>query len=114
MNTYILAPKDDPWQRFDWRTPLSDNFLNSTKELIERGEDLLIDVAVCISPGLTVKYSDDLDVDALMVRYRQLSKIGVTQFGLLLDDIPWELQFAEDQARYATIAQAQADFANRV
>jgi hyaluronoglucosaminidase len=49
-----------------------------------------------------------------MVRYRQLSKIGVTQFGLLLDDIPWELQFAEDQARYATIAQAQADFANRV
>lgn len=114
MNTYILAPKDDPWQRFDWRTPLSDQFLATTKELVERGSDLLVDIAVCISPGLTVQYSDKLDVEALMLRYRQLFKIGVTQFGLLLDDIPWELQFAPDRVRYKTIAQAQADFVNRV
>ncbi len=114
MNIYILAPKDDPWQRFDWRTPLSDQFLATTEELVERGSDLLVEIAVCISPGLTVQYSNNLDVEALMFRYRQLLKIGVTQFGLLLDDIPWELQFAPDQARYKTIAQAQADFANRV
>ena len=114
MNSYILAPKDDPWQRFDWRTPLSEQFLKSTEELMARGREVLVDVSVCISPGLTVQYSEEADVKALMVRYRQLSKIGVKQFGLLLDDIPWELQYSVDQTRYKNIAEAQADFVNRL
>ncbi len=26
MNSFIFAPKDDPWQRFDWRTPFHSKF----------------------------------------------------------------------------------------
>lgn len=114
MNYFILAPKDDPWQRFDWHTPFNQNFLDRTRELVERARDVGIEIAVCISPGLTVRYSDKTDSEALMVRYRQLASIGVTQFGLLLDDIPWELQFDEDKRRYSSIAQAHGDFANRI
>ncbi len=114
MNTFILAPKDDPWQRFDWRTPFSEAFLTSTQELNEHSKALLIELSVCVSPGLTVSYSSQADVDALLVRYRQLLGIGVKRFGLLLDDIPGELQFESDRAVFATIAEAHAVFANKV
>ena len=114
MNLFILAPKDDPWQRFDWHTPFDEEFLRKTKELVERGNTALIDVAVCISPGLTVRYSSDADVEALMVRYRQLAGIGVRRFGLLLDDIAWDLQFEEDKKVYKSIADAHGEFTNRV
>ena len=62
MNTFILAPKDDPWQRFDWRTPFSSLFLELTQELVELSKKLLIDLNVCVSPGLTVCYSSQEDV----------------------------------------------------
>ncbi|MCX6428854.1 MAG: protein O-GlcNAcase [Actinobacteria bacterium] len=114
MNSYMMAPKDSPWQRFDWRKPFDQPLLDSTAELVERGNLHGVGISVCVSPGLSVKYSDDADVEAIMIRYRQLAAIGVKHFGLLFDDIPWELQFDEDIAQYATTAKAQASFTNRV
>ena len=114
MNSFVFAPKDDPWQRFDWRTPFKDAFLNSTGELVELGRDLLIDVSVCVSPGLTISYSSKDDLKALLVRYQQLHDIGVRRFGLLLDDIPGDLQFDEDRQKFQTLAQAHAVLANNV
>lgn len=114
LNTYILAPKDDPWQRFDWRTPFSPEFLEKTKELVDLSDSLGIDLNVCVSPGLTISYSSNEDLEALLVRYRQLSQIGVSRFGLLLDDISDQLQFAADKERYDSIAAAHAALANSV
>jgi hyaluronoglucosaminidase len=114
MNSFVLAPKDDPWQRFDWRTKFNESFLKSTKELVELAKDLVIDLSVCVSPGLTIRYSSDEDIESLLVRYRQLADIGVTRFGLLLDDIPWSLQFPEDQSKFKNIAAAHAHLANEV
>lgn len=114
MNTFVFAPKDDPWQRFDWRTPFSEAFLHSTQELCELARDLCIEMSVCVSPGLTIQYSSQEDVDALLVRYRQLHEIGIRRFGLLLDDIPGELQFEQDRKNFQTLAQAHAELANRV
>ncbi len=114
LNTYILAPKDDPWQRFDWRTPFSEEFLEKTKELVDLAKSLKIDLNVCVSPGLTICYSSNEDLEALLVRFRQLSQIGVNRFGLLLDDIPDELQFAVDKERFDSIASAHAYLANSV
>lgn len=114
MNTYFLAPKDDPLQRFNWRSPFGIEFLVQAKELIERGSTHGVDFVACVSPGLSVKYSDQSDVDAVVNRFRQLMHLGAVHFGLLWDDIAWELQHPEDIARYGTTAQAHADFTNRV
>lgn len=114
MNTYFLAPKDIPWQRFNWRSLFDDAFLSDTKELIEVGHKNAIELAVCVSPGLSVKYSDDADVDAVVNRYKQLFDLGARHFGLLWDDIAWELQHEEDIERYVSTAEAHADFTNRV
>lgn len=114
MNTYFLAPKDVPWQRFNWRQPFESEFLNSTQELIEVGRLNAIDIVTCVSPGLSVKYSDENDVDAVITRYKQLFDLGARHFGLLWDDIAWELQHQEDLENYLSTAAAHADFTNRV
>ena len=114
MNTYFIAPKDDPLQRFNWRSPFSDEFIAQTKELTEHGKDHAINFAACVSPGLSVRYSDDNDVAAVVHRFKQLLEIGVNHFGLLWDDISWELSHPEDIERYPTTALAQADFTNKI
>jgi hyaluronoglucosaminidase len=114
MNTYFLAPKDDPLQRFNWRSPFTNDFLKQASELIELGSTHGIDFVVCVSPGLSVRYSDDNDISAVINRFKQLMELGATHFGLLWDDIDWELQHPQDSAKYATIAQAHADFTNKV
>jgi len=114
MNTYFLAPKDVPWQRFNWRAPLTPDFLKLTDQLIHMGRINAVDVAVCVSPGLSVKYSDPSDVMAVVTRFKQLFNLGARHFGLLWDDIDWELSHPEDIAQYVSTAAAHADFTNRV
>lgn len=114
MNTYFLAPKDVPWQRFNWRQPFDSEFLAKTAELTEIGRKNAIDIVTCVSPGLSVKYCDENDVDAILTRYQQLFDLGARHFGMLWDDIAWELQHQEDIDTYLSTAAAHADFTNRV
>jgi hyaluronoglucosaminidase len=114
MNTYFLAPKDVPWQRFNWRQPFDTDFLVKTAELTKVGRNNAIDIVTCVSPGLSVKYCDDNDVNAVITRYKQLFDLGARHFGLLWDDIAWELQHQEDIDTYVSTAAAHADFTNRV
>ena len=114
MNTYFLAPKDDPLQRFNWRSPFSADYLRDTAELIGQGKLHGIDFVLCVSPGLSVEYSNDSDVDAVVNRFKQLTDLGATHFGMLWDDIAWEMQHDSDNAKYVSTAQAHADFTNRV
>jgi hyaluronoglucosaminidase len=114
MNLYLIAPKDAQWQRFQWRNPLSDDFLKELAELIARGNENAVDVAACVSPGLSVTYSSDEDVQAVVNKFLQTASVGAWHFGLLLDDIPDVLTHENDLAKYGNVAQAHADFANRV
>ena len=114
MNTYFLAPKDDPLQRFNWRSPFSTEYLRDTAQLINHGKLHGIDFVLCVSPGLSVEYSNEADVDAVVNRFKQLTDLGATHFGMLWDDIAWEMQHDSDNAKYVSTAQAHADFTNRV
>ena len=114
FNRYLLAPKDDPWHRYDWRSELSADFLSRVSDLIAQGRKNAITVAVAISPGLTVEYSDANDVQAIMVRFKQLHGIGVREFGLFLDDIPARLQSEKDSAKFNSIMQAHSFYCNAV
>ena len=114
MNTYFLAPKDDPLQRFNWRSPFTSEYLKETAELISHGKLHGIDFVLCVSPGLSVEYSNNSDVDAVVNRFKQLTDLGASHFGMLWDDIAWEMQHDSDNAKYVSTAQAHADFTNRV
>jgi len=114
FNRYLLAPKDDPWHRYDWRSELNADFLSRVSDLMAQGRKNAITVAVAISPGLTVEYSDASDVQAIMVRFKQLHSIGVREFGLFLDDIPARLQSEKDGAKFNSIMQAHSFYCNAV
>lgn len=114
FNRYLLAPKDDPWHRYDWRSELSADFLSRVSDLMAQARKNAITVAVAISPGLTVEYSDASDVQAIMVRFKQLHSIGVREFGLFLDDIPARLQSEKDSAKFNSIMQAHSFYCNAV
>ena len=83
-------------------------------DLIAQGRKNAVTVAVAISPGLTVEYSDANDVKAIMVRFKQLHSIGVREFGLFLDDIPARLQSEKDSAKFNSIMQAHSYYCNAV
>ncbi len=114
MNTFMIAPKDSPWQRFKWRAPFDGDFISKIKELTSEGGRHGVSVAVCVSPGLSVTYSSADDRQAVLTRFQQLAEAGVTHFGLLFDDISWELSDAADVARYTTTALAHSEFSNAI
>ena len=114
MNTYFYAPKDDPYHRERWQEPYPETELAQLSALVQFAELNCVDFWFCIAPGLDVRYSDDGQFARLAAKCRQLFSIGVRRFGLLLDDIPPELQYPQDVQRYREPVNAHADLANRL
>src|SRR2546423_15048461 len=51
FNCYAYAPKDDPYHRRQWRLPYPEQETTQLRELVERGPQPGIDVALGVSPG---------------------------------------------------------------
>ncbi len=106
MNSFVYGPKDDPLLRRDWREPYGGEWLARLSELVDRCAANGMRFTWCVSPGLSIRYSDDADLVALSAKLDRVAALGVTSFGLLLDDIPRELQHAQDRAAFADLADA--------
>ena len=114
MNTYVYSPKDDPAVRFAWQTPYRPEQRAVLRELIDAAQTHGLRFVYALSPGLTIRYCDPADEQALIDRYAALTEDGVADFGLFLDDIPGELQHAADRERYPDLITAQLDLIARV
>lgn len=108
MNTFVYGPKDDPMLRRDWRTPFGGTEHALLTELRERCTQAGLRLLVCVSPGLTIRYSDDADVADLARKLVSALEVGADGVGLLLDDIPFRLQHEADVERFASLAEAHA------
>jgi hyaluronoglucosaminidase len=106
MNTFVYSPKDDPLVRDDWREPYDGEALRNLTELVDRCRASGMELTWCISPGLSIRYSDADDIEALKAKMRSVMSLGVTRLGLFLDDIPRQLQHAEDRAVFSDLDQA--------
>lgn len=114
MNTFVYSPKDDPLMRRDWRSSYAGLELRQLKELVSRCSASGVDFVFCISPGLTMHYSDEEDTDALCDKLSSIASLGVTSFGLLFDDIPPDFQYPDDGEAFETLADAHISVANAV
>lgn len=114
MNSFMYGPKDDPLLRRDWRLPYDGEWLTRLSGLVEQCRDQGMRLTWCVSPGLSMRYSDEADLDALSTKLASVAGLGVDSFGLLLDDIPGELQHAADQAAFADLADAHVHVVRRV
>jgi hyaluronoglucosaminidase len=106
MNTFVYSPKDDPLVRDDWREPYDGEALRNLTELVDRCRAAGMKLTWCISPGLSIRYSDADDLEALKAKMRSVMSLGVTRLGLFLDDIPRQLRHAEDRAAFSDLDQA--------
>ncbi len=113
MNTVYYAPKDDIYHREKWRENYPEDELARLKELVDEAAEYYMDFFWCIAPGLSMKYSDDAEFEALMNKTKQLYSIGICCFGLLLDDIDEELAFEEDKAVFGETVNAHIELINR-
>jgi hyaluronoglucosaminidase len=114
MNTYVYGPKDDPYLRRDWRMPYATSDLAQLSELVQGAAAVDVAFTYALSPGLSMRYSVSEDFDDLVAKYRQVSNLGVVSFGLLLDDIPGDLQHPTDKAEFDSLVLAQIGMVNRL
>lgn len=113
LNTYFYGPKDDLHQRAIWRVPYDAAGLSEVGDAVRGCRERGLRLIYACSPGLDVGYSDPADLRAMEARLTQLMEAGVTEFCILLDDIPDAMR-PEDQARWGSLAAAQADWVNAV
>lgn len=119
MNVYAYAPKDDPYHRERWDEPYPPDKLAELEELVQRAKANHVDFIFAISPGLSICYSSDEDLQKLLDKFQAVYDIGVRQFNVALDDINYtDWHCPEDPARFGTgpagAGRAQSYLLNRI
>lgn len=86
MNTYVYAPKLDPYHRDEWRAPYPAEYLEHFGDLARVGQDIGVRFVFAISPGLTFDPATS-DPAILEAKLRSIFDVGVRDFCLFFDDI---------------------------
>ena len=113
MNTFYYAPKDDVYHREKWRDLYPEKELVHLKKLFELACENYLDFHWTIGPGLTYKYTSDEDFTLLINKIKSIYDIGVRNFGLLLDDIPWDFQYEDDKNSFDSVVDAHIYLVNK-
>lgn len=90
MNTYIYAPKDDPYHRSKWRESYPESEMARMGELIKTADENKVDFVFGISPGGDIKFdgeAGEADFKALINKCESLYQMGVRSFAIYFDDI---------------------------
>ncbi|HKH23900.1 MAG TPA: beta-N-acetylglucosaminidase domain-containing protein [Acidimicrobiales bacterium] len=118
LNTYIYAPKDDPYHRDRWRDPYPDDLVDELRSLVEAAAANHVRFTFAVSPGVSICYSEPADIEALTAKLGAVYDLGVRAFSIALDDIDhtrWNCD--ADGDRYGApsteaAARAQVDLLN--
>jgi hyaluronoglucosaminidase len=117
FDTWVHAPKDDPYHRARWSEPYPEEELARLGELVAEARRVGVDFAYAIAPGLSIRYTLDEDFEQLLAKCEQVRSVGVETFQLLWDDIEHTLNCPEDDERYGheerPSAAAQSELSNR-
>lgn len=100
LNSYVYAPKDDPYHRVRWREPYPDAELELLADLARAGAEHGVDVVVALHPAGSVVFSDDAEHELLAAKARQLLAAGVPDVALLFDDVPPTPVHEQDRRRF--------------
>jgi hyaluronoglucosaminidase len=118
LNTYVYAPKDDPYHRDRWREPYPADQLATLRALVEAAATNHVRFTFALSPGVSICYSDPADHAALTAKLDAVYRLGARSFSIALDDIDhtrWNC--AADGDRYGqpsteAAAEAQVELLN--
>lgn len=119
FNSFIYAPKDDPYHRDQWKQLYPAARKAELAELVASAAQHHVRFTYALAPGLSICYSGAADYAALTAKYRSLYDIGVRSFSLPLDDLQDRWNCAADEQKYGAVsdqrvALAQVDLLNKV
>ncbi|MGZ8423509.1 MAG: beta-N-acetylglucosaminidase domain-containing protein [Candidatus Binatia bacterium] len=100
MNTYLYAPKDDPYHRKFWRRPYPDAQWRELLRLIGAAQRTQIDFVYGFHPGEGLYFGDDRAVRVLLRKAQRFYDAGVRTFTVLFDDIPSRLSDPRDRRAF--------------
>ena len=119
MDSYLYAPKEDVFHRFDWRQPYPEDWCADFAAFCAAAQTKKIKILAGIAPGLDFAFDDDKnDTAALRSKAEQLTGAGAVGLVLMFDDISADLSvfgragISEGQAhaRLATWLQAETGY----
>jgi len=119
-NTYVYAPKDDPYHRDRWREPYPADKLAELRQLVDAATAHHVRFTFALSPGTSICYSSAADRQALTDKLQAVYDLGVRDFSIPLDDISYgRWNCPADQTAYGApgpeaAARAQVDLLNDV
>ncbi len=130
LNTYVYAPKYDPYQRAWWGIPYPTAKLNQMKLLVTTANSDGVQFIYSISPGIpaplpgqvltrqminqSITYSSPSDRRKLENKINQIASIGVHTFLLSFDDVEPMLKPVDQKLYGNSYAKAQIQLANQI
>lgn len=113
LTTYMYAPKDDLYHRNKWRELYPKKKLEEFKTILNECEKNYIDFYYMISPGNDFNFLDDNDYIDLFKKLEQMIDVGISNFGVLMDDIDYRIN-TKEKLKFKTPAFAQSFIVNKV
>ena len=115
MNTYLYAPKDDPYHRKLWRRPYPAAQWRELLRLIRAARAQRIDFVYGFHPGEGLYFGDDCAVGILLRKAQRFYDAGVRTFAVLFDDIPSRLSDRRDRRAFKnSLAQAEGTWMAKI
>ena len=109
MNTYLYAPKDDPYHRERWQLPYPEPEWRELCRLIDSAQTHGIDFVYGFHPGKDLCFGAAEPVRVLLDKAVLLYDRGVRTFAVLFDDIPSHLTDAGDMKQFdGSLAKAES------
>ena len=90
MNTYVFAPKDDPYHNAQWRVQYPKDKLEEIRDMVQTGINskcrFVWSIHPFMSSGMRFDGNYAADLAIIEAKFQQLYNVGVRQFGVLADD----------------------------
>ena len=113
LNTYVYAPKEDPFHRARWKTPYPSSWIETFRIFVRNASRKSVSVVPCIAPGLSFDYTSNSDYATLFKKLSVFADIGSRIVALLMDDIPQTLP-PVSHGTFASLGQAHAVLLSRL
>ncbi len=115
MNSYLYAPKDDPYHREHWTEPYPDGEWKGLLNLIDLARRYHIDFVYGFHPGKGLCFTAQDPLDRLLTKATRFYEAGVRTFAILFDDIPSRLEHTEDQKKFdGSLAKAEGIWLKKI
>jgi hyaluronoglucosaminidase len=111
MNTYLYAPKDDPYHRERWMEAYPEKQWKALLTVIRAAQKRQIDFVYGFHPGKALVFTAAQPLRVLLSKAQRFYDAGVRTFAVLFDDIPSRLEHSADRRHFNdSLARAQGNW----